>query len=915
MLTPQMPAISAADFIARWSQTEFGERQAAQPFFDDLCRLVGHPTTTERQDRDNFTFEKSVPGGFADAYLRNHFGWEFKGADARLPGAFDQLLRYQIHLMTPPLLVVSSFQTIRIRTNFPGMETVEHEISVPQIGAAQNLALLRAVFFNPEELKPRRTIAEVTQETASLFHQIVVDMETRTADRERLARFLNRIVFCLFAEDAGLLPDQLFTRIVSAHHRNPANFNATVANLFAEMASGGFFGADEIAYFNGDLFRDNDAVELTATALERLGEAAGRNWRNIEPSIFGTLFERAINASQRAQLGAHYTSSDDIMLVVEPVVMRPLRREWAAARAAAEGLIDAGDREGAYAGLQAFRRRLAEAVALDPACGSGNFLYTTLKAFLDLEKEVILFLAGQGWDGETPQVGPRQMLGLEINHYAAELARTALWIGYIQWHQNNGFPYRRRPILASLDTIKQTDALLRQNDDGETVAAEWPAAEFIIGNPPFLGNKMLRMNLGDDVVDAIYAAYAGQLPKGSDLCCYWFENARRMIAEGKARRAGLLATQGIRGGANRQALQRINQSGRIFMAYPDQPWLQDGVAVRTAMVGFDDGSETSTELDGQPVDGRINPDLTATGFDLTTAKPLAANRDIAMQGFNRVGNFDVPYEEAQEMLAQPNPHRKPNREVLKPWRNARDLLSRPRGAYTIDFGNDMTEAEASLYEKPFEYLQAARSEGQARRANWWRYQLPSNLLRAKLATLPRYLVTGAVSKHHIITWLDGSIMPDHALILFTWSDDYHLGILQSRCHELWALAMGTQLESRPRYTPRTCFEMFPFPEPTDEQRAAVANAARQLYELRENWLNPVDDAGNPALSAAELKRRTLTNLYNQRPAWLAHAHAALDAAVADAYEWVGNLSDDAILERLLHLNGERAAGEVAGQGG
>ena len=682
MLPTQMPAISAADFIAKWSRTEFGEQQASQPFFDDICRLVGHPTTTERQDRDNFTFEKRVQGGRADAYLYNHFGWEFKGADAQLPGAFDQLLKYQVHLKTPPLLIVSSFQTIRIRTNFPGMETALHEISVPQIGAAANLDILRAVFFNPEELKPKRTVAEVTQDTAKLFHQIVVDMESQTADRERLARFLNRIVFCLFAEDAGLLPDQLFTRIVSAHHRNPANFNTTVANLFAEMADGGFFGADEIAHFNGDLFRDNDAVELTATALERLGEAAGRNWRNIEPSIFGTLFERAINASQRAQLGAHYTSSDDIMLVAAPVVIRPLRREWDAARADAEGLLDAGDRAGAYAGLQSFRARLAQTAVLDPACGSGNFLYTTLKALLDLEKEVILFLAGQGWTDETPQVSPRQMLGLEINHYAAELARTALWIGYIQWHQNNGFPYQHTPILASLDTIRQTDALLRRNDDGELVAQEWPAAEFIIGNPPFLGNKMLRMNLGDDLVDAIYDAYAGQLPKGSDLCCYWFENARRMIAQGKAKRAGLLATQGIRGGANRKVLQRINQSGRIFMAYPDQPWLQDGVAVRTAMVGFDDGSEKSTELNGQPVAGRINPDLTATGFDLTTAKPLAANKDIAMQGFNRVGSFDVLYVDAQDLLAQPNPHRKPNSEVLKPWRNAKDVLSRPRAAPT-----------------------------------------------------------------------------------------------------------------------------------------------------------------------------------------------------------------------------------------
>ena len=922
MKIPQIPTISAADFIAKWSRTAFGERQAAQPFFDDICRLVGHPTTTELQDRDNFTFEKWVPGGFADAYLSDHFGWEFKGADAQLPGAFDQLLKYQVHLKTPPLLIVSSFQTIRIRTNFPGMETALHEISVPQIGAAANLDILRAVFFNPEELKPKRTVAEVTQDTAKLFHQIVVDMESQTADRERLARFLNRIVFCLFAEDAGLLPDQLFTRIVSAHHRNPANFNTAVANLFDQMATGGLFGIETIAHFNGDLFRDNDAVELTATALERLGEAAGRNWRNIEPSIFGTLFERAINASQRAQLGAHYTSSDDIMLVAAPVVILPLRREWDAARAAAEGLLDAGDRAGAYAGLQAFRARLAQTAVLDPACGSGNFLYTTLKALLDLEKEVILFLAGQGWTDETPQVNPRQMLGLEINHYAAELARTALWIGYIQWHQNNGFPYRRRPILASLDTIKQTDAILDWSDGDKPVEPEWPAAEFIIGNPPFLGRGGLRASLGDDYTDSIYSIYGGRIPNASDLCCYWFEKAREMIEQRRTKRAGLLATQGIRGRDSRAVLQRIKESGDIFMAYPDKEWVLDGATVHIAIVGFDDGSETKRYFDGDAAAGGINPNLTV-GVDTTVAQRLAENRNIAFEGPSPKAPFDISPELAKQFLAQPlNVNGRPNSDVIRSVLNGKDLMQRVRGMYTIDFAM-MGENEASQYEMPFEYVKEhvypkRQTKAQAPfRHRWWQYATPRHNMRQALEGLERYIATPRVSKHRIFVWVQADIMCNDSTDVFACDDDYTFGVLHSRIHEVWARDKGTQLreaESGFRYTPTTCFETFPFPEPTDRQRAAIADAVAELHRRRENWLNPITAEGSPALSPAELRRRTLTNLYNRPPTWLTNAHAALDGAVADAYGWPGNLSDDEILARLLTLNGERAAAEAKSGG-
>ena len=924
-MTPQLPTITPPEFIARWRDAGFGERQGAQSFFNDLCGLAGHPAPAAYGDPEAFTFEKAVPGGFADAYFEERFGWEFKGRDAQLDGAFDQLLRYQVHLKTPPLLIVSSFQTIRIQTNFPGMETARYDIGVSELEHPERLGLVRDAFFAPHRFRERlRSVDAVTRETAALFQSIVEDMEERNEDPERLARYLNQLVFCLYSEDAGLLPDGLFTRIVQQHYRDPARFDRAIRSLFAQMATGGFSGADEIAHFNGDLFNVIDTVELSTAALQRLGEACEKNWRDIEPSIFGTLFERALDASKRAQTGAHYTGADDIALVVEPVVMTPLRREWEAARREIEGLLESEladlaahgeivepqvQDERAQQRLEAFRRRLASVTVLDPACGSGNFLYIALRSLLDLEREVIDFAAAQGWPGRTPQdalpmVQPDQMLGMEINHYAAELARTALWIGYIQWHQANGFPYTQRPILTPLNTIRQTDAILDLTDPEHPKEPEWPAAEFIVGNPPFLGHFPFRESLGDDYVDAVYQLYGNRIPNYSDLCCYWFEKARAQIETGATKRAGLLATQAIRFQSNRRVLTRIKETGDIFEAISDKDWVLEGAAVHISIVCFDDGSEVDRRLDDHAV-ANINVDLTA-GADLSLARTLEENANISFMGATKVGPFEISEQVANEILAQPNPHGKTNSDVVKRWMIGRDINQHSRNMWIIDFGTDMPESDAALYEAPFEYVVANvkpdRIQNRRKRYAelWWIHAEARPGMRQALAGLERYIGTSMVSRHRMFRWIDGDVLPDATIIVFARNDDYFFGVLQSRVHMLWASAMGTQLETRPRYTPTTCFETFPFPHPTDAQREAIAAAAAELNRLREGWLNPA------GLSAAELRRRTLTNLYNQRPTWLDHAHRALDAAVADAYGWPADLADGEILERLLALNLERA---------
>ena len=822
------------EFVAKWRSVQFGEKQASQEMFLDICALAGHDTPVAFGNPEVFTFEKWVPGGWADAYYEEHFGWEFKGDDADLDAGLNQLLRYQVHLKTPPLLIVSSFRTIRIQTNFPGMETVRHEILVASLDQREQLDKLRRVFHAPTDFRPNRTLDAVTKDTADLFHAIVLDMERSNADSsassgEKLARYLNQIMFCLYAEDAGLLPGGLFTQIVRNHFHNPELFDRAVRGLFQQMAGGGLFGADEVAHFNGDLFNTAETVEFSLNALYLLNQAAEKDWRNIEPSIFGTLFERALDSSKRSQLGAHYTGADDIGLVVEPVVMEPLRREWEAAEGEVNRLVSGGDEIAARERLEAFQQRLASVRVLDPACGSGNFLYIALRSLLDLEKRVIDFNDAQGWEEMYPTVRPNQMLGLEINPYAAELARTALWIGYIQWHQANGIHYRQRPILTPMNnSIRRTDAILADGGTANPRETEWPDAEFIIGNPPFLGGKLLRSQLGDEYVDALFQSYRGRVPAEADIVCYWFENARAMLEKGKAKRAGLLATHGIRGGANRRVLQRIQESGDIFLAWSVLPWVLEGAAIRISIVGFDDGAETSRVLDGSPVQS-INPDLTI-GADLTAIQPLKDNIGVAFMGDTKGGPFDIPGSLAQQMLESPNPHGRGNSEVVKPWINGRDITDRSRGMWIIDF-NDMSSEQAALYEAPFEYVNThvrPSRIGNKRRHYadfWWIHMEPRPGMRQALQGLDRYIVTPTAAKHRLFVWLSSEVLPDHQLIAIARDDDYTFGVLHSRFHEVWSLVKGTHLGVTPATPPPPASR----PSPS---RSRMATNARLLPSRR-----------------------------------------------------------------------------------
>ena len=548
---------------------------------------------------------------------------------------------------------------------------------------------------------------------------------------------------------------------------------------------------------------------------------------------------------------------------------------------------------------------------LDPACGSGNFLYVSLALMKALEKEVIAFSFAHGLSDFSPRVHPRQLFGIETNEYAHELASAVVWIGYLQWKYRNAFDLTgESPILQPLDNIRLADAVLDfdANGDGTPNEAEWPSADVIIGNPPFLGSKLIRRELGDEYVDAMFEVWADRVPREADLCCYWFEKARSQIEQGHVRRAGLLATQGIRGGRNRVVLDRIAESGAIFWAQSDREWTLDGAAVHVSMIGFDNGSETTRELDGLEV-SEIYTDLSSGETDVTKARRLKENLGISFMGDTKGGPFDIPESDAKRFLAHPNPDGRPNSDVVRPWINGSDITRRSRGMWIVDFPPGMVMEEAALYEAPFEYVvenvKPIRLENkrEAYAEHWWLHMEPRPGMRAALSGLERYIATPRVSKHRLFVWVSVDTLPDSAVIAFARDDDCFFGILHSRIHELWALNQGTQLESRPRYTPTSTFETFPLPYPTTEQRNHISEAAQYLDTLREGWLNPSSgDVGD-----SELRRRTLTNLYNDPPTWLRLAHERLDEAVSAAYGWPADLTDGEMIARLLGLNLEREA--------
>jgi len=706
------------------------------------------------------------------------------------------------------------------------------------------------------------------------------------------------------------------------------------------------FLAASVRHFNGGLFKDARAIPLEADELRELTVAVKADWRQVEPAIFGTLLESALDPRERGSLGAHFTPRAYVERLLVPVLAEPLAADWAGVQAAAESLRAKGDAKGAAGEIRAFHRRLCALRVLDPACGTGNFLYVALEHLKRLEAEVLVALEELGearqdaLDLRGHAVGPHQFLGIEKNPRAVPIAELVIWIGYLQWHmRTRGAASLGDPILASHDTVAHADAILAWREralvrdhagrpvtkwDGVTWKtdpvtgrpvpdetartevyryadprpAEWPEADFIVGNPPFIGGKDLRQELGDGYAEALWAAYP-HIPGGADLVMVWWDKAAARVRAGKTRRFGFITTNSITQTFSRRVVRAHLEAARaplhLAFAIPDHPWA-DGTgsaAVRIAMTvgeaGQGDGVLKTVTAEGEPspsdgavpvslsrTEGRINADLTI-GADVAAAVPLRANERLSSPGVKLHGSgFIVTPAKARDLglgaIDGLDRH-------IRPYRNGRDLTARPRGAMVIDlFGlddDDVRRRFPAVWQHVRDTVWPEREHNNRAtyRDNWWIFGEPRRELRPALHGLPRYIATVETAKHRVFQFLPAEILPDNMLVAIGLSDGFSLGVLSSRQHAAWALAAGGWLGygNDPRYSKSRCLDPFPFPDATARQRAEISGLAEEL------------DAHRKRVLAAHPRALTLTGLYNALEA--RRSGRALDDAEREIEAW------------------------------
>ncbi len=672
--------------------------------------------------------------------------------------------------------------------------------------------------------------------------------------------------------------------------------------------------------------------------------------------------------------------------------MEPLRADWDGVRGAAATLIEEGKADEAKAFVEAFHSRLAQTKVLDPACGTGNFLYVAMARMKELEGEVLDLLVELGDDQYVAEltghtITPENFLGIEINPRAAAIAQLVLWIGYLQWHfrVNGADRTPPEPILRDVKTIENRDALIEWDEkvaeldeagnpvtrwDGETTkehpvtgkkvpdetarvevyrfvkprAAKWPTADFIVGNPPFIGSKRMPLRLGKPYVDALRIAHS-DVPGSSDFVMFWWQRCAELAKASALRRFGLITTNSIGQSQSRRVLQRA-MSGRqpvqILFAIPDHPWrdAETEADVRVAMTVASSSTETgklwlidaendlsdgSAEVVFRELRGLIHADL-SIGAAVADAAPLKANDGMSFQGPILVGEgFRLDSKQMSELGIE----KEDLPPCVHPYVIARDVMQRGERRWVIDFfgysDGEARERFPALYQHVLTHVRPERQANKDKlfRENWWIFGRPRPAMRSAVADLVRYIVTAETAKHKVFTFQDASTLPDHKLYVIASDDAFFLGALSSRLHVTWALAAGGRLGvgNDPTWTNTTTFQPFPFPadvpEPLKDKIRAEAEA---LDALRKRVLESHEDLTltklynvlealreGRALTDAErdMHDRGLVTLIRQH-------HDAIDALVAQAYGWPADLSDGEILTRLVALNKERAAEEARG---
>lgn len=1034
-------------FLARWQFAGGSERANYQLFLTELCALLELPLPEPACDdtRDNaYVFERrvvikqpdgSANNGFIDLYKRGCFVLEAKqtgktldshGWDKAMLRAHNQADQYIRALPTddgrPPFIVVVDVgRNIELYAEFsrsgatytPYPDSRNHRIRLEDLRNPEIRERLKAVWQQPLNLDPARLSAKVTRDIANQLAKLARSLELDGNDPQHVAGFLMRALFTMFAEDVGLLPERGFTELLQRLKTKPETFAPMLEHLWQTMNSGGFSPILEstLLKFNGGLFADHSAIALNREQMELLLKAAEADWRYVEPAIFGTLLERALDAKERHKLGAHYTPRAYVERLVLPTVIEPLRGEWKEVQVAALTYDGQGKRKEAVAEIRAFHRHLCDVRVLDPACGSGNFLYVTLEHMKRLEGEVLNLLHDLGesqglLELEGVTVDPHQFLGIEINPRAARIAEIVLWIGYLQWHfRTHGSVNPPEPVLRDFKNIENRDALIAYDAmelitdehgkpitrwDGSSMKtspitgelipdesaqqpqyrytkprkAEWPRADYIVGNPPFIGDKAMRRALGEGYVDALRQTWS-ELPESADFVMHWWHISAEKTRQGEIQRFGFITTNSIKQTFNRRVIE-AQLSAKIplslVFAIPDHPWVDstDGAAVRIAMTVGAGGevagrqlsswAEARTDLEEVDVSlqerqGKIFADLNI-GADVASSQKLQANNAISSNGVMLAGaGFIVTPEEASSLGLGVVPDLQNH---IRAYRNGRDLAQTPRVSMVIDFyGLDVDNVRLRFpdaYQWILDNVKPDRDQNNRAKIkrDWWIFAEARKNLRAACLSLPRFIATVETSKHRHFQFLDTAILPDHMLIAIAIKDAYFLGVLSSRTHVAWALAAGGTLEDRPRYNKSVCFETYPFPDASAEQQAEIRRLAEHI------------DAHRKQQQAAHAEL-TLTGIYNVLEklragealtakdkviheqglvSVLRELHDDLDRAVFAAYGWddlaevlVGlpgattpllikseaqAQAEETLLMRLVELNSQRAAEEAQG---
>lgn len=1053
------------DFISRWKASGGSERANFQTFANELCEVLGLPRpapATEATRANSYCFEHPVTfihtgtqsRGFIDLYRAGHFVMEAKqGTGAKpaddgaqpslipdLPEATrkghgtrgtrrwdDTMLRARNQAdgyaravsrsdgWPPFLLIVDVGHVIEVYADFSGQgqgytqfpDGNRYRITMDALRDEKIRDRLRLIWTDPQALDPSKVAAEVTREVADRLAALGKSFEGQGHEPEDVARFLMRCLFTMFAEDVELIPEKSFANLLQDLRGHPEDAVDALEHLWDAMDRGEKWQriSRKLLRFNGGLFKDAKALPLTQVQLSLLIEAASKNWREVEPAIFGTLLERALDKRQRHKLGAHYTPRAYVERLVVPTIIEPLRNDWRDVQAAAVALSVQGREDEAREAVRAFHARLCEIRVLDPACGSGNFLYVALELMKRLEGEVTALLADLGEDqtalalaGHT--VDPHQFLGIEVNPWAAAVAELVLWIGYLQWHfRTHGKASPAEPVLRDFHNIENRDAVLtwagtrpRLDAQGTPVtrwdgqgtvthpvtgeqvpdpqarvqvldylkpaSATWPQAGFIVGNPPFIGASRMRDALGDGYAEALWAAYP-RMPQSADFVMFWWEKAalaargyRPATEKDKAkgtRRFGFITTNSLRQTFNRKVLEpHLNDPKTplsLLFAIPDHPWVDagDGAAVRIAMTVAEAGRATGRlgavvderkgeyEAEGRPVrfemeKGKIFADL-RIGADVAGAVPLRANDGIASPGVKLHGaGFIVTPAEARALGLGTVPGLEKH---IRDYRHGRDLMANSRGVMVIDlFGlteSRVRERFPAVFQHVLDKVKPERDQNnrETYKRNWWIHGEPRRELRPALEDVERYIATVETTKHRIFTFVEATTLPDNMLIAICLVDAVKLAVLSARVHAVWVEANAGSLGAyigNVRYNKSRCFDPFPFPDPTEAQKAHLRSLGEQL------------DAHRKAQQKAHPKL-TLTAMYNlleklrageriegkDKETYdlgligiLRDLHDQIDAAVAAAYGWPAGLSDDEILHRLVDLNRERAAEEARG---